>query len=149
MKKHYFLLVFFIAFSAFAQQPYYDGIDFTLPPNQLFNVLQDKLEDYNENYTYGEARDMMKVTDEWEENNSRVVLIYGYNDNDHNCTTDYTRNKEDFGGQNCEYNREHVFPRSLANPGMGRTNNNAVGIVADPHNIRACDQKANQNRQNY
>ena len=149
MKKHYFLLLFFIGLGAFAQQPYYDGIDFTLPPAQLYNVLQNKLEDHNANYSYGQARDMMKVADEWEEDNSRVVLIYGYNDNDNNCTTDYTRHKDNFGGQSCEYNREHVFPRSLANPGMGRANNNTIGIAADPHNIRAADQQANQNRQNY
>lgn len=148
MNKLYFLLLFFIGLGAFAQQPYYEGIDFTLPPVQLYNILQSKLKDHNAGYTYGKARDMMKVADEWQEDSSRVVLIYGYNDKDHDCTTDYTRDKNEFGGQKCQYNREHVFPRSLANPSMGQSNNNTVGIAADPHNIRASDQQANQNRGN-
>src|SRR5690554_7985812 len=31
---------------------------------------------------------------------------------------------------------------------MGQSNNNTIGIAADPHNIRACDQRANQIRGN-
>lgn len=143
-----FILLFFIGLAAYAQQAYYEGIDFRLPPEQLFLVLQEKLEDYKSSYTYGAARDMMKVTDAWEEDISRVVLIYGYNDQEKDCTSDYTRDKNIFGGQACEYNREHVFAKSLANPPMGQSNNNTIGIAADPHNIRACDQRANQIRGN-
>ena len=149
MRKIYLLFTFLISLSIYAQESYYEGIDFTLPPDQLFRVLQNKLEDYNTSYTYGEVRDMMKIADEWEEDHSKVVLIYGYDDNDNNCTTDYTRDKNKFGGSNCEYNREHVFPRSLAVPGMGATNNNRTGIVADPHNLRPADQKMNQDRENF
>lgn len=148
MKKLYFILLFFIGLGAFAQQAYYEGMDFTLPPVQLYTILQSKLEEHNTSYTYGQARDLMKVTDAWHEDSSKVVLIYGYNDRDYDCATDYTRAKKDFGGQRCQYNREHVFPKSLANPSMGQSNNNTVGIAADPHNIRASDQQANQNRGN-
>lgn len=148
MRSIPFILLFFIGLFSYAQQAYYDGIDFTLPPEQLYSVLQEKLEDYHTSYTYGEARDMMKVADKWKEDSSQVVLIYGFDDEDNDCTTDYTRNNNHFGGQNCEYNREHVFAKSLANPPMGQSNNNTIGIAADPHNIRACDQRANQIRGN-
>lgn len=151
MKKIYFLLLSFITLGVYAQEPYYDGIDFTLPPEQLYDALQTKLENYNTSFNYGDARDLLRydVVDEYEHDSSKVVLLYGYDDDDNNCTTDYTRLKTGWGGQHCEYNREHVFPRSLANPGMGNTNNNYTGIVADPHNIRACDQQMNLNRVNY
>lgn len=148
MKRIFFLFLFFIGLTAYAQQAYYEGIDFSLPSEQLYQVLQKKLEDYKTTYTYGAARDMMKVTDAWEEDSSKVALIYGFNDQDNDCTTDYTRDKNIFGGQSCEYNREHVFAKSLAKPPMGQSNNNTIGIAADPHNIRACDQRANQIRGN-
>ena len=43
--------------------------------------------------------------------------------------------KDDFGGTECEYNREHVFARSNADPEMGSASNSSTGIIADPHNL--------------
>jgi endonuclease I len=87
----------------------------------------------------------MKITDEDPENNNNVLLLYGY-DNSGSCTTDRSRDKDDFGGSSCQYNREHTFARSNANPSMGNVDNGTTGIGADPHNIRPTDQQMNNNR---
>lgn len=148
MKKLVFL--FFIAFQfTFSQQPYYNDVDLTLTGEDLYNALQIKIAEHNQNFTYGDARDVLVFTDENPNNTSTVLLVYGYNDTDGNCTTDRSRDKNDFGGMVCEYNREHVFARSNSNPAMpfnGSTNNSSTGIVADPHNLRASDQQMNNNK---
>jgi hypothetical protein len=43
---------------------------------------------------------------------TKVLLIYGYNDSDSDITNDRTRSKDLNGGQG-NWNREHVYPRSL------------------------------------
>lgn len=145
MKK---LLILFLFFTAvvFSQQPYYSDVNLTLTGEALYNELQTKISQYNQGFTYGDARDVLQFTDLDPNNSNRVLLVYGYNDNDGNCLTDRTRNKTEFGGQQCNFNREHVFARSNANPPMqfnGSNNNTSTGIIADPHNIRACDVDMN------
>ena len=147
MKKITLLLCILIAQNVFAQQPYYNDVDLTLTGQDLYIELQSKIAITNSNFTYGEVRDTMKVTDENPDNTSEVLLIYGY-DNTGSCTTDRSRDKDDFGGTNCEYNREHVFARSNADPEMGSASNSSIGIIADPHNLRASDQQMNGNRGN-
>lgn len=145
MKKILYILVL-VTGLAFSQQPYYNDVNLTLTGQALYNELQIKISQYNQNFNYGDARDALVFTDENPDNTNNVLLVYGYNDNDGNCTTDRSRDKNDFGGLVCEYNREHVFARSLTNPPMGNANNAAIGIIADPHNIRACDQQMNNNK---
>jgi hypothetical protein len=146
MFKTFFYSFLFFTLLGFAQQPYYTGINFSLEGEDLYDELQQLVAMHNTSFNYGNARDILIFTDENPQNFSTVLLVYGYNDDDGNCTTDRTRDKNDFGGNNCQYNREHVFPRSLSEPSMGSPNNSATGIVADPHNIRACDQQMNNNR---
>ena len=148
MKKIITLLFFTSLQVLWAQQPYYNNVNLTLTGQDLYFELQEKIDQASSTYNYGQIRNMMKVADEDPNNSNNVLLIYGYNDDDNNCITDRTRDKDDFGGTSCEYNREHVFPRSLANPGMGNANNNRTGIVADPHNLRPADQQMNNNRGN-
>ena len=142
MKK--LLLVLYIAPTLFyAQQSYYDDVDLTLTGQALYDELQQKVAVFNENYTYGEFRDSLIFTDNNPQNSTEVVLTYGFNDTDGDCTTDRTRDNELFGGAVCEFNREHVFARSLADPPMGPAENDLTGIVADPHNLRATDVQRN------
>jgi hypothetical protein len=148
MKKLFTLLFLIGLQTAFAQQPYYNDVDITLTGQNLYFALQQKIEIASGTFNYGDTRDSMKITDENPDNTSTVLLEYGYDDNDGSCTTDRSRDKNDFGGQNCEYNREHTFARSNANPEMGDASNSYTGIVADPHNIRPSDQKMNGNRGN-
>lgn len=145
MKK---LIILFLLFSTavFSQQPYYNNVDLTLTGEALYDELQIKISQYNQDFTYGEARDVLQFTDLNPTNSNTVLLVYGFNDNDGNCVTDRTRDKTEFGGNTCNFNREHVFARSNSNPPMpfnGANNNLSTGIVADPHNIRACDVQMN------
>ncbi|MCW9037828.1 endonuclease [Altibacter sp.] len=130
----------------YGQQPYYNDVDLSLTGQDLYFELQSKIDISNNTFTYGDVRDALKITDEDPNNTNNVLLIYGYNDTDGNCTTDRTRDEDDFGGLSCEYNREHVFARSNANPDMGDVNNGTTGIGADPHNLRASDQQMNNNK---
>ncbi|GHC52998.1 endonuclease [Ulvibacter litoralis] len=141
------LLLLLISFVAFSQQPYYNDVDITLTGQDLYFELQSKIDNASSSFNYGDVRDTMKITDEDPNNTNNVLLIYGYDDTG-SCTTDRSRDKDDFGGTSCEYNREHVFARSNANPTMGSVNNGSTGIAADPHNLRPSDQQMNNNKGN-
>jgi len=146
MKKTILLLLLTIQF-AFAQQPYYNDVDLNLTGQDLYFELQSKIDNASNSFTYGDVRDTVKITDEDTSNGNNVLLIYGFDDSG-SCKTDRTRDKDDYGGSVCEYNREHVFARSNANPSMGDADNGSNGIVADPHNIRPSDQQQNGDRGN-
>ncbi len=145
MKKTLFLILL-LPLLSFGQQDYYSDTAVFLTGNELLLELRLKLSIHNENYTYGDFRDTTLITDANSEDSSEVLLIYGFNDTDGDCTTDRTRANNLFGGDTCEFNREHTFPRSLANPPMGEANNANNGIVADPHNLRPSDVQRNGNR---
>ncbi len=147
MKKITLLFITLFVQNTFAQQPYYNDVDLTLTGHDLYLELQSKIAVNNPTFSYGDVRDTMKITDENLDNSSEVLLVYGY-DNSGSCTTDRSRDKDDFGGTNCEYNREHVFARSNADPEMGSASNSSTGILADPHNLRPSDQQMNGNRGN-
>ncbi len=144
MKKFFTLLLLISLQTLIAQQPYYNNVDLTLTGQDLYYALQQKINNANSSFSYGDNKESMKITDQDPNNSNNVLLIYGYNDNDGNCTTDRSRNKNKFGGSNCEYNREHTFAKSNANPPM--TGN--TGIIADPQNLRPSDQQMNNNRGN-
>ncbi|MFK5982527.1 MAG: endonuclease [Flavobacteriaceae bacterium] len=146
MKKITLSLLFVLTVqSILAQQPYYNDVDLSLTGQNLFLELQSKIANSSGSFNYGDVRDTMKITDENPSNTSDVLLIYGYDDTG-SCTTDRTRSKDDFGGSTCEYNREHTFAKSNANPPMGNTSNSTTGIGADPQNLRPSDQQMNGNR---
>ncbi|MGY8932851.1 MAG: endonuclease [Flavobacteriales bacterium] len=147
MRKITLLLFILIVQNILAQQPYYNDVNLTLTGQDLYIELQSKIAITNTSFTYGDVRDTMKITDENPDDTPDVLLFYGYDDTG-SCTTDRSRNKDDFGGTSCEYNREHVFARSNANPEMGSASNNSIGIIADPHNLKATDQQMNGNRGN-
>lgn len=144
----FFLLLFTSTFSLNAQQPYYSDVNLTLTGQDLYFALQSKIDQASSIFNYGDVRFSIEVMDRDPNNSGNVLLVYGYNDTDSNCTTDRTRDKDDFGGLNCEWNREHVFARSNTNPAMGDVNNETTGIGADPHNLRSSDQQMNNNKGN-
>jgi hypothetical protein len=63
-------------------------------------------------YTPG-VWDALKQTDLDPTDPTKVLLIYGYNDSDSDITNDRTRSKDLNGGNQGNWNREHVYPRSL------------------------------------
>jgi endonuclease I len=142
------LLALLFITTTFAQQSYYNDVNLKLTGQDLYFELQDKIDQASSSFTYGDVRDAVLISDEDPSNNNNLLLVYGYNDTDGNCTTDRSRDKDDFGGLSCEWNREHVFARSNANPPMGNVDNNTTGIGADPHNIRPSDQQMNNNKAN-
>lgn len=146
--RNFLFLVITLLTSIFcwSQQPYYNDVNLSLTGQNLYFELQDKIEQASSSFSYGDARDALLISDEDTSNSNNVLLVYGYNDLDGNCTTDRSRDKDDFGGTSCLWNREHVFARSLANPPMGNVDNNTTGIGADPHNIRSSDQQMNNNK---
>ncbi|WP_296315142.1 endonuclease [Winogradskyella sp. UBA3174] len=155
MRHLYTFLLFVFTLNCFSQQAYYsngqNNLDFTLTAQNMYDALQTKISNYTnfDTYTYGDVRDDFKIMDLDPTNSANVLLLYGFN-NEISCSSGITdrriRDKDNFGGDNCEYNREHVFARSNANPGMGSTSNSFTGIVADPYNLRATDVQRNGSR---
>jgi len=146
MKK--LVLWLFLAFSiaAYAQIPsYYNDVNLSQSGNNLKDDLATKVISTHTtflSYTPG-VWNTLQQADVNPNNSSDVLLIYGYNDNDGVDKTDRTRDKFKNGGSLGDWNREHVYARSLANPNLGTS-----GPGADAHNLRACDMQMNSSRSN-
>ena len=157
MKKFYTLSLALVSLvTVFAQDgapatPYYNNFDFEQTGNALKNALADKITSTHINeltYTPG-VWNALKETDLDPENSSYVLLVYGFsssvcptspsNDNDHRRRPFWSNG----GSNNCEWNREHIFPQSLGTPELGQ-----VGAGADAHHLRACDVDRNGIRGN-
>lgn len=148
MKKVLSFILLLFAVGSYAQQDYYNSIDLTKTGQELYFELQGLIDNASSTFTYDDIKTSIKITDEDPSNSNKVLLVYGYDDSDGNCTTDRSRDKDAFGGGNCEYNREHVYARSLANPPMGNVDSGTTGIGADPQNVRPSDQQMNNNKGN-
>ncbi|WP_299441886.1 endonuclease [uncultured Aquimarina sp.] len=144
MKKLLLILVMGYSFTSFGQVPsYYNDVNLSLSGQSLKNELTTKVTNTQTNtlsYTPG-VWDALKQTDLDPTNPSKVVLIYGFNDTDGNSTTDRTRGINNNGGGSTDWNREHTYPKSLANPNLGTT-----GAGADAHNLRPADVQRNSSR---
>lgn len=145
MKRQFLLLLSLCFYGAFGQIPaYYNSVDFGLTELALKEELSDLITTTHTSPTsYSEVWDVLKVSDLDPTNSSVVLLIYGYNDGDGDVTNDRTRDKNDNGGSPGEWNREHVYPKSLGAPDLGTS-----GPGSDPHNLRASDVQMNGNRSN-
>ena len=142
MKK--LLLLSLLIFSAFiySQESYYDGLDFSKSGIALKADLATRITSTHTNflvYTPG-VWEASKVTDVNPENSSEVLLIYGYA-----TSGEYSRTRgvNDNGGSQGQWNREHVYPRSLGNPNL-----EFVGPGADAHHLRPADVNYNSQRSN-
>ncbi|WP_299158102.1 endonuclease [uncultured Tenacibaculum sp.] len=140
--------VFLIAsLSVFSQQipSYYNDVNMNQAGTALKDALAVKIIGSHTSiltYTPG-VWNALKQTDIDPTDNTRVVLIYGWNDTDSDITNDRTRGKDNHGGGSGVWNREHVYSKSLANPNLGTT-----GPGADAHNLRPCDAQRNSSRSN-
>lgn len=145
MKKLYTLLsLVLLSLSVYAQQAYYDDVNLTLTGTSLKTELATKITNTHTNtLVYG--WDATKATDLNPSNILNVLLIYGFEDgSDSDCTNDLERSVNSNGGSACDFNREHVYPKSLGTPSFD--NNEAPG--ADGHHIRASDVQRNGTRGN-
>jgi endonuclease I len=92
--------------------------------------------------------DLIKTSDTYLLDNSKVLLVYGYDDNDVDFENDFSRDKSlSCHGNDCEglWNREHIYPKSLATPVMTTS---FPGTGTDVHNLRSCDYVTNSTRSN-
>ncbi|AUC14866.1 hypothetical protein BTO06_06805 [Tenacibaculum sp. SZ-18] len=136
----------FIVISAHSQETYYNDVNLNLTGVSLKNALATKIINTHTNpldYTPG-IWNASKVTDVNPENNTEVLLIYGYSSSG---TTARTRGIDQNGGNNGDWNREHVFANSLANPDLDAGGNNGAPY-ADAHNLRPSDPQRNSSRSN-
>jgi endonuclease I len=144
MKKTLFIGLLFLASLGFTQVPaYYNGINFSASSGSIYSQLATLVTNTHDQLTYSECWDALKDADLDLGSTTMVKLIYGYDDGDGNPVTDRTRDKNSNGGLNGEWNREHIFPKSLGSPDLGTD-----GPGADAHNLRASDVQQNGNRGN-
>ncbi|WP_075340854.1 endonuclease [Tenacibaculum agarivorans] len=146
MKKFFLIVTLITSLSVFSQIPsYYNDVNLNLSGQSLKNELATKIISTHNNflsYTPG-VWNALKQTDLDPNNSSRVLLIYGWDDSDSNITNDRTRGRDANGGSSGDWNREHVYPRSLGNPNLGSS-----GPGSDAHSLRPCDGSRNSSRSN-
>lgn len=158
MKKNFTLLFVLNLILAFAQNsapanPYYNGFNWNLTGSALKSALETKILNTHTNYlTYSQVWDATQVTDldPNDATNSNVLLLYGFSSN--TCPSSAsddkdhrTRNKFSNGGAtSCEWNREHVYAKSLGVPGLDEGGASDAG--EDAHHLRACDVDRNNDR---
>ena len=150
MMKKLLILIFITSFSvSFSQEQYYNDVDLTLAGAELKDALASKIIATHTKLEYSSVWNATKTTDENPANTSEVILFYGWeNGADQDETNDRTRNKnlQDSGnGATFVWNREHVFPKSLANPILDIT---VPGPATDAHHLRAADRSRNTARNN-
>ncbi|MFN3907979.1 MAG: endonuclease [Flavobacterium sp.] len=139
---------FFLLFVSLviAQIPsYYNGINFTQNGQALKNALANRIISTHTNeLTYSQVWNALKIVDLDPNNSNNVLLIYGWeNGTDGDGTNDRSRDKDNNGGSNGQWNREHTYPQSVGTPELGQT-----GPGADAHMLRACDVQRNNSRGN-
>lgn len=146
MKQKLLNLLLFIPFIALSQIPsYYNDVNLSLTGSTLKDELAVKIISSHTNflvYTPG-VWDALKQTDLDPADNTKVLLIYGYDDNDGVAKTDRTRSVDMNGGNIGEWNREHVYAKSLGTPNLGTT-----GPGSDAHHLRPADGQWNSTRNN-
>ena len=151
--KTLFLLIF--CPTLWGQVPvYYQSINLNLTGDLLKNELSNLIINTHQNlipYTSSnsiDTWDIIKSSDVFAFDTSKVMLVYGFDDNDAIVENDRTRAKSLSCHTNSCFgfwNREHVFPRSLASPNLTTFN---PGPGTDVHNLRACDYSTNASRSN-
>ena len=143
MKKLIGLYFFLWVSVVIGQIPsYYNGVNLTLTGMALKSELSQKIiNTHTTNLMYNDLWAILQLTDVDPNDNNDVLLVYGYNDGDSNPTTDRTRLKTNFGGNNGEWNREHTYAKSLGTPDLGTS-----GPGSDAHHIRCSDVQMNNNR---
>jgi len=150
MKKTILLLFLFIGQLLVAQVPsYYNDVNLTLTGLALKTALSNKVKSTHTTLLpYSSSSfdtwDALKLSDVNPLNSSQVLLIYGWeNGTDGNVTNDHERGINNTGGNVGNWNREHVFAKSLATPSLTTTN---PGPGTDMHNLRPADVQWNGTR---
>lgn len=162
MKKIF--TIFLVAFISLAiaqagapASPYYSGVNWSLTGMNLKSALSIKIINSHTNFlTYAEDWNATQATDLNPSNSDNVLLLYGFSnatcpsstsdDNDHRERNSFSNG----GGNVCEWNREHVYAKSLGTPALvdGATSSAESDAGEDAHHLRSCDVDRNGNRGN-
>ncbi len=141
-KKLLSIFLFSLAISISGQQSYYNDVDLTKSGLALKQELATKIINTHGNFLdyTPDVWEACKATDVNPNNASEILLIYGYSSSG---TTAKTRGINDNGGSTGDWNREHVYPRSLGDPNLGSS-----GPGSDAHHLRPSDVQYNSQRGN-
>lgn len=130
---------------------YYEGINFSTTNLNLKNELTDLVTATHVNqinYTPGVWNTLLQA-DLVPNDDTKVLLIYGFDDSsdlkNHRTRDKDLRNTGGCGSCNGRWEREHVFPKSLATPPL---ETDYVSAGTDAHNLRAVDRQMNSSRSN-
>jgi len=139
-----FLGILCFAQDAVGQGSYYNGVNLELTGLALKDELAAHVVSTHSSFlSYSQVWNVLKSSDLNPDNSQDVLLIYGYNDTDGSIINDRTRSKDVNGGNVGDWNREHVYPKSLGNPNLG-----TAGPGSDAHHLRSSDVQMNGNRSN-
>ena len=154
MKNIYSLLLLISVTLGLAQDgapasPYYNGFNWSQSGITLKNSLATLTTAKHTNYiTYTPGVwNATKITDLDPTNSNNVLLLYGWeNGTDSDATNDLHRDKNLNGGNNGDWNREHVYAKSLGTPALDDSGTSDAG--EDAHHLRSCDVQRNATRGN-
>jgi endonuclease I len=149
MKRFLLFLIGLISFTTVAQQSYYSDVNLMQSGIQLRDALATKvINTHSNSLSYSEIWDAIMITDEDPNNTNNVLLLYGWeNGSDGDVTNDASRDKMNNGGSVGQWNREHTFANSLANPDLDASTTNGPPY-SDAHNLRPTDVQRNGQRGN-
>ena len=144
-KTALFLIVLFVSYNLLSQENYYNDVNLNLTGITLKEELATKIINTHTRFLfYDQIWNASKVTDVNQEDTSQVLLIYGWeNGSDTDVTNNRTRGIDNNGGSAGQWNREHVFSRSLGTPNLGES-----GPGSDAHHLRPSDVQRNSSRGN-
>ncbi|WP_103191225.1 endonuclease [Formosa algae] len=152
--KHFYIsfLLLFTSLLSFAQitppddlQSYYNTVNFTKTGVELKADLTavTTAKHVNElTYTPG-VWEALKVTDLDPTDSDKVILVYGYDDTDGSTSTDRTRDKNSNGGSTGQWNREHIYPKSLGTPNLGESGPGSDALMLRPSDIARNSDRGN------
>lgn len=129
----------YLATHNFVYDGYYDGIEYEMGGQQLFDILHEKINivtagNGTQNSSYGEVRYILEDSDI---NLDNPNFLWGIYDN---------ANIPPSWGDGKVFEREHVWPNSRL--GMKRVANTNRNQGSDPHNLRAIIGSTNSRRSN-
>ncbi len=142
MRRIFFLLLSSLLFvQVYAQNVnYYNSINTTSTGSTLETALANLITTtHTTNISYSTAFQLLKDANEDANNTNNVILLYS-------GVSDPKINTYGGGGTgtiSSGWTREHIFPKSLANPNLGTT-----GPGADAHNLAPCTNSINGARGN-
>lgn len=130
---------------------YYEGVNFSIREDIESELSDLTIAKHTTLLSYSPGVwDALKLSDLDPTNENNVLLIYGYDNNlepKFHRSRDKTKTNNGCSAGQCVglWEREHVYPKSLANPPL---ETESRGPGTDAHNLRAVDRQMNSSRSN-